>query len=103
MQPNETGRLIPLEPQQSAHHGAESHCAEFNERQTMRPDELTVGPHRSLSLNPRDKLGIVGTTCQAFSQTIIKPAGGQYVCQLCLPHTISVRIWNWSLAIGGHH
>ena len=103
MQPNETGRLIPSEPEQHAHHGADGHRAEFNERQTIRSDKLAVDTHRGLFLNPGHERGIVGTACQTFSQAIVKPAGRQHLRHLCLPQDIPVRVMNRSFAIGGHH
>ncbi|TKS63648.1 MAG: hypothetical protein EWM73_01226 [Nitrospira sp.] len=103
MKPDETGRFIPPEPEQHAHHGADGHRAEFNEHQAMRPDKLAVDTHRSLFLNPGHQCGIVGTACQAFSQAIVEPAGWQHLCHLCLPQDVPVCVMNRSFAIGGHH
>ena len=69
----------------------------------MRPDKQAVDTHSGLFLNPGQARSIVGTACEAFSQAIVKPAGRQRLCHLCLPQDILVRVMNRSFAIGGHH
>ncbi len=66
----------------------------------MRPSELVIDTRSGLFLNPRHERDIIGATCQALGKTIVKPAGRQCLCQLCLPQDILVRIVPRSFPIG---